>query len=58
MNDYNINRLEDGIERLEYDISIIILANLYTLGNGEKCHQNFLFTPEHSDIWRYKCIGD
>ena len=56
MNDYNINRLEDGIERLEYDISIIILANLYTLGNGEKCHQNFLFTPEHSDIWRYKCI--
>ena len=48
MNDYNINRLEDGIERLEYDISIIILANLYTLENGESItrtsclHQNMV----------------
>ena len=48
MNDYNINRLEDGIERLEYDISIIILANLYSLENGESVirtsclHQNMV----------------
>ena len=40
MNDYNINRLEDGIEKLEYDISIIILANLYALENGESVISN------------------